>query len=361
MTEIVKREEMSLAIEKVLMEGDLKGLSPDQRVTYYNRVCETIGLNPLTRPFDYLNLNGKLTLYARKDATEQLRKIRGVSIVALTSEVKEGIYIVQATAQDKDGRIDQSTGAVSIENIKGEMKANAIMKAETKAKRRVTLSICGLGWMDESEIESVPQAQYVQVDQSTGEIMTRNQPPRLVKNNAPAPIVKVVSTQPQSPAADRLSNYPSEEADVDFGQGEGWDDIPDAAEMERRLLEVAPTLLHIDMEIPENAVKLMGSIREKHKQSGDKFLSVVNKNGQGSGQYGLLVGKIDHICGSKKAHGPVLAALCGVEVSQENPPGWKVKELIDWLQEDSQYRTLTADAVKAVWEAINKAVEAVNA
>ena len=31
------------------------------------------------------------------------------------------------------------------------------MCAETKAKRRVTLSICGLGWLDESEVE--PQLQ----------------------------------------------------------------------------------------------------------------------------------------------------------------------------------------------------------
>ena len=33
--------------------------------------------------------------------------------------------------------------------------ANAFMKAETKAKRRVTLSICGLGILDETEIETI--------------------------------------------------------------------------------------------------------------------------------------------------------------------------------------------------------------
>jgi hypothetical protein len=36
--------------------------------------------------------------------------------------------------------------------------ANALMKAETKAKRRVTLSIAGLGWLDETELETIPQA-----------------------------------------------------------------------------------------------------------------------------------------------------------------------------------------------------------
>ena len=34
--------------------------------------------------------------------------------------------------------------------------ANAFLKSETKAKRRVTLSICGLGLLDESEVDSIP-------------------------------------------------------------------------------------------------------------------------------------------------------------------------------------------------------------
>jgi hypothetical protein len=36
-----------------------------------------------------------------------------------------------------------------------------MMKCETKAKRRVTLSIVGLGWTDESEIETIPDAQVI--------------------------------------------------------------------------------------------------------------------------------------------------------------------------------------------------------
>src|SRR5574338_278121 len=140
-------------IEQVVVQGDLSKLSPIERVTYYKKVCESMGLNPLTKPFDYILLSGKLTLYARKDCTEQLRKIHGVSIEDLQKQVIDDIYIVNAKARDKSGRTDESTGAVNIGNLKGEAKANAIMKAETKAKRRVTLSICGLGWCDETEIE----------------------------------------------------------------------------------------------------------------------------------------------------------------------------------------------------------------
>src|SRR5271157_1895941 len=161
--ENINTHEISV-IEQVVMQGDLSKLDPQQRVTYYNSVCKSLGLNPFTRPFDYISLNGKLTLYAKKDATEQLRKLNGISIEKLESQVIEDLYIVKATAKTKDGRMDQSTGAVTIGNLKGDAKANAIMKAETKAKRRVTLSISGMGWTDEAEIESMPHAKMVQVD-----------------------------------------------------------------------------------------------------------------------------------------------------------------------------------------------------
>lgn len=157
-------------IEQVVMQGDLSKLNPEQRVLYYRKVCESSGLNPYTRPFDYISLNGKLTLYAKKDATEQLRKLNGISIEKLESQVIDDLYIVKATAKTKDGRIDESTGAVVIGHLKGEAKANAIMKAETKAKRRVTLSISGMGWTDESEIETIPNAKTIDVDLNTGEI-----------------------------------------------------------------------------------------------------------------------------------------------------------------------------------------------
>lgn len=145
-------------VESVLLQGDLSRLTPPQRVAYYNRVCESLGLNPLTKPFDYLSLNGKTVLYAKRDATEQLRKIHGVSIVEITSREVGGVFVVTAKAQDARQRIDVSTGAVPIANLKGEALANALMKAETKAKRRVTLSICGLGLLDETEVETIPRA-----------------------------------------------------------------------------------------------------------------------------------------------------------------------------------------------------------
>lgn len=58
-----------------------------------------------------------------------------------------------------DGRTDESIGAVPIKGLQGEAMAIALMKGETKAKRRVALSICGLGFIDESEIEDAKAAE----------------------------------------------------------------------------------------------------------------------------------------------------------------------------------------------------------
>lgn len=142
-------------IEEVLVSGNLSNLNTSQRLDYLNKLCESLKLNPLTKPFEYITLNGKLTLYAKKDCTDQLRRVQGISIYKMEHKTDNDIYTVTAYAKDLSGREDISTGAVNIANLKGEALANAFLKAESKAKRRVTLSIGGLGMLDETEIESI--------------------------------------------------------------------------------------------------------------------------------------------------------------------------------------------------------------
>lgn len=144
------------AIEQVLIQGDLSKLSEVDRTRYYLKVCESLGLNPLTQPFEYIVLGGKLKLYARKDATEQLRRRDGVSIVIVNRQLVSGAYVVTARATLPSGRCDEADGVVWVDGLKGEQMAVALMRAETKSKRRVTLSLCGLGMLDEAEVDGVP-------------------------------------------------------------------------------------------------------------------------------------------------------------------------------------------------------------
>jgi hypothetical protein len=191
-------------VQMVLLSGDLARLTPEQRTNYYSAVCRSVGLNPLTQPFEYLKLQGKEKLYARKDATEQLRFIHGVSIdpKGFTREVIDGVYVVTATASMPSGRTDVSLGAVAIEGLKGENKANAMMKAETKAKRRVTLSICGLGMLDETEVDSIPGAQRVPIETAAASVQSGpGASPRAALTSSVTPPPDILTTELPEPGA----------------------------------------------------------------------------------------------------------------------------------------------------------------
>lgn len=165
MSEIQKNnatEPDNQTLNDLALKGDLSGLNNEQKLAYYKQTCESLGLNPLTQPFQVLKLNGKEVLYAKRDATDQLRRIYGVSVLSQevdNSFAGQGVYMVTVRVQNKHGRTDSSTGAVDITGLKGEKLANAAMKAETKAKRRATLSICGLGMLDEAETDTIPGAE----------------------------------------------------------------------------------------------------------------------------------------------------------------------------------------------------------
>jgi hypothetical protein len=162
MSDIEKKNVMASAIEQVVIGGDLSRLSSEQRVSYVNNICSSLGLNPTTRPFEYITLSGKLTLYATRACSEQLRKLNGVTIFPLDRSMmtEVGLYQVIARGKDATGREDESSGVVTIAGLKGEMLANAMLKCETKAKRRLTLSICGLGFLDETEVSDIPNAKH---------------------------------------------------------------------------------------------------------------------------------------------------------------------------------------------------------
>ena len=183
----VAKDMAAATLEKVIIGGDLASLAPSERLEYYAAVCRSAGLNPLTKPFEYISLDGRLTLYALKGATDQIRSNKKISVQIVKRERENELYIVTARAKLPDGREDESIAVVPLTREDGEWKetkngkryfdrngrqvplagadlANALMKCETKSKRRVTLSIAGLGLLDETELETVASAQVVAVD-----------------------------------------------------------------------------------------------------------------------------------------------------------------------------------------------------
>jgi hypothetical protein len=142
-------------LNSIITTGDLSRLTPEQKVDYYRTFCERLGLDPISQPFKLLRLNGREILYCDRTGAQQLNKLHSVSHEIRAREIVNGCYVVTSQASTPDGRHTESIGAVPIENLKGDNLCNAMMKAETKAKRRATLDLLGLGILDETEADVI--------------------------------------------------------------------------------------------------------------------------------------------------------------------------------------------------------------
>ena len=140
----------------LVTNGDCSKLTPKQQLQYYQARCEAAGIDARTQPFQFLKLGGKVVLYALKGATDQLASKHGIVCEILSQQTEQGIRTVTVRATTKDGRQTDEIGCVPVSHIKKpDDLANAFMKAVTKAKRRAVISICGLGVIDESELDTV--------------------------------------------------------------------------------------------------------------------------------------------------------------------------------------------------------------
>lgn len=145
-------------MQALMAGGDCGRLSPEQKNAYYVARCDAAGLDYRAQPFAFMRLNGKEVLYALKAATDQLAAKHGVRMTIVSQATEDGIRVVTVRAEAKDGRVTEEIGALPIKGLTGEAMSNALMKCVTKAKRRAVLSLCGLGLLDETEVESIPNA-----------------------------------------------------------------------------------------------------------------------------------------------------------------------------------------------------------
>ena len=207
-TELVKVEADTEAMQQLLFYGDLSALSNEDKGKYLFALCKSMGINPWTRPFDFLPLGGKLQVYANKGAAAQLADIRKISSEVvyegpfrIGEKLSEGIYQVSMKFSDPSGRVSFETGTVPIQELQGEALSNAIMKCWTKCKRRGTLSHAGLGFPDEAELDSIPE---VRARQGTPRIIQ----PALNPAELSDPMVEATSVTVSTPAPPRAPAQP---------------------------------------------------------------------------------------------------------------------------------------------------------
>lgn len=144
--------------DSIVLRGDLSGLNETQKSQYYLYRCKQVGLDPAAKPFDLLKLNGKEILYANASCTQQLCALHKLSTQITHRERVDDVFLVSVRVTGADGRVSENAGAVAVGNLKGDQLANGILKATTKAIRRAVLSHVGLGMLDETEVETIPEA-----------------------------------------------------------------------------------------------------------------------------------------------------------------------------------------------------------
>lgn len=226
MSELAKQTDTQQIVRDIILTGNIGSLKPDHRADYVVALARHVGIDPLTRPFDLLTLQGKTVVYANKSCTDQLRVKHGVSIQIVSRENVEGIYVVTAEATDSTGRKDSDIGAINVKGLAGEQLANAMMKAGTKAKRRVTLSICGLGAVaDESELDDIraehqkPAESPSAIDDLNAKIQNRRKP---VQNEAEQ--TAAIVDQPEAEANNPTFNFADWLAGLDqIAKTHGWE------------------------------------------------------------------------------------------------------------------------------------------
>jgi hypothetical protein len=171
--ETTSEEQMGRAITEIIIAGDVSSLTVAQRAEFLSKLALSMNLNPLSQPFELIELNGKLTIYAKKGAADQLREKHKIKTEVLSEgyidDAKTAYFVtVKVQTPDADGLYDTpgcrseiETGCASTDGLTGEALGNARMKASTKAKRRATLAFCGFGGLDEMEIDAIQAGQAV--------------------------------------------------------------------------------------------------------------------------------------------------------------------------------------------------------
>ena len=249
-------------LEIVLGKGDLKDLTPAQRVQYYITVCQSLGLNWQTRPFDWLRTkSGEIHLYPNASCAAQLRARDGIHVVATQGEMLAdlGVYKVTIRARNQAGREDEMSGYVAVKNLTPTDLANALMKAETVAHRRVTLSLAGLGWTAAEEMQTGDAGYTVSVTDE-GRIQEPSPPGLADRVRQAAAEIEVPAAE--SPASDPPFVPPPEPSDLEgyvrslreHGASdadiEKWVNGGSAHQAKQRLQRAWRGLMRLDEEVP---------------------------------------------------------------------------------------------------------------
>jgi hypothetical protein len=196
---------------------DLDRLSADELKQYYLDACAYHGVPPELNVLAFQYMDGgdgarRRVLYAKKGATDIIRERLGISVVQMEKEIFHGTLTYTCLGKNKDGRTEIAIGAAYIEGLTGRALEVAIMVAQTRATRRMTLQFAGAGLLDETELQADSKTTDIK------EALTAPQPvnrPNALPGKDITPLIDVEAlkkpgepTQAQLEAQEALSKVP---------------------------------------------------------------------------------------------------------------------------------------------------------
>lgn len=141
----------------ILARGNIASLSEEDRTKYILALCDALALDPRFKPIDLISgQGGTVTPYLNRGATDSLARREGIqrTTVVAPKEVEiNGVKCVLCVARATDvktGRYEERV-ATAVNKDPG----NSFMKVETKAIRRATIALLGIGLLDESELDGI--------------------------------------------------------------------------------------------------------------------------------------------------------------------------------------------------------------
>ena len=194
-----------------LLNGDLSGLTPEEQTAYYLERCRSIGVDPASQPFLFMQTKpgrdgeqAKTILYVTRSATDQIGKREGLTETIVSKELLGGIAIVVVRVTDGT-RIVENIGAAS---FRFDYQAgDAIKRATTQGYRRAIIQFAGVGAVSEEDIDDIAGAQKLGMAGVTG---TRTNPTTGEITASPAP-KQLTGRAAEMPDTSRV-RYPQQEA-----------------------------------------------------------------------------------------------------------------------------------------------------
>ncbi len=167
--ELIKQNnEVSAAVmNRFLQTGDVKPFNEVDKLKIMHGICERLGVDPVARPLELLEFNGKQVWYLSATGCEMIAAKWNMSFEIVKHEINKDEGLVECIMRGtvpQTGRKDEATAFVQCakKNLKGEIEqffgldmANARMKCETKARRRLIKRLAGLDYIDEDDLKEI--------------------------------------------------------------------------------------------------------------------------------------------------------------------------------------------------------------